>query len=235
MSFPEIISTLGTIVVATGAATSFFVWLLKTSIENKLKTEADINLAKVESALARVERFEADLANSRSDSYGVIWQLTGSLNLFGPENSINLTELSESLKNWYFEHGWVISSESKARYFLVQEVVSFATTKSISLRRPPAEKLYCSPERTIKILRKLREDFHKIPALEKGGGYSIEDVGKFVSNWKNQILHTKELDALEEKSWVLLQFVLSSFRSAVVDELDYRRKLSPIEAKQETK
>jgi hypothetical protein len=100
-----------------------------------MRAQDEQRLTHVKAALDRMARLEADLVKSRGEGYGEIWKLTGSLNLFGPMTEVDSKDLSVRLKNWYFEHGWVLTQESKRRYFLVQEVLNFGMLQSISFRR----------------------------------------------------------------------------------------------------
>jgi len=109
---------------AGGAAslTAFFIWLLKASILKRLeagieeiRTQNAEGLENLKSGLRRVERLETDLFQLRSAGYGQIWQLTGALNLFGSECHADCVQLSDRLKDWYFEHGHVLKDESKSR------------------------------------------------------------------------------------------------------------------------
>jgi hypothetical protein len=175
----------------------------------------------VKVALARVERLEADLLKSRGEAYGRIWKLTSSLNLFGSITQVDDLELSLQLKNWYFERGWVLTQESKRRYFLVQEVLGFLKLRSIAFRRPADELLFGSESRPIDLLRRLRLESLKIDMRGDEGTYSIKELETCVSEWKVQSLKTSGEDQ-SESAWILLQFVLSAFRSCMVDELGSR-------------
>jgi hypothetical protein len=189
------------------------------------QTNAQQQLAHVQAALERVERLEADLLKSRARGYGKIWKLTGSLNLFGSTSVLDSHELSTELKDWYFEHGWVLTQDSKRRYFLVQEVLNFGMLKSISFRRPADEELFSSRARPVEVLRELRSRLFEVANRGDESDYKVDELETFVTAWKSQALKHDQQEHLAEKSWVLLQFVLSAFRSGVVKELGSREML----------
>jgi hypothetical protein len=193
-----------------------------------IQAKAEERLEHVRAALGRVERLEADLVKSRGEGYGEIWKFTGSLNLFGPITKVDNTELSNKLKDWYFEHGWVLTQESKRRYFLVQEVLNFGMLQSISFRRPTDEQLFSSQLRPVEVLRQLRSKLLKVEVRGDEGMYTVDELETCVSAWKSQVLKKngqEELEELAEEAWVLLQFVLSAFRTGVVEELGSRERI----------
>jgi hypothetical protein len=204
--------------VARYAITQFFAVELEKS-KSALKAVNDRDLEYVKAALARLERLQADLVKSRGAAYGEIWRLTGSLNLFGPATTIDGADLSAQLKNWYFERGWVLTSESKRRYFLVQELLNFLMLQSIPFRRPADRQLFGSRSRPLELLRQLRSRVLKIESRGDEGEYKVGELEEFVSAWKSQVLDTQVQGELEEQAWLLLQFVLSAFRSGVIAEL----------------
>ena len=174
----------------------------------EMQAEADRRLEHVKSALGRVERLEADLARSRGEGYGEIWQLTGSLNLFGPTTKVNIKDLSNRLKDWYFEHGWVLSQAAKQRYFLVQEILSYGDLRSATFERPADETLYGDSRHPVQRLRDLRSQLLGDTAHRD----DIADMEAWVSAWKTK-------DTEPDENWVLLQLVMSRFRSRIVKEL----------------
>jgi hypothetical protein len=187
-----------------------------------LRAKAEERLEHVKAALGRVERLEAELIKNRGEGYGELWKLTGSLNLFGPMTEVDSNDLSVRLKSWYFERGWVLTQESKRRYFLVQEVLNFVMLRSISFRRPVDEELFGSPARPVEVLRKLRSKLLGIEARGDEGKYEVDELETCVSAWKSEVVRKNGQEDLAERSWVLLQFVLSAFRSGVVEELGSR-------------
>lgn len=174
----------------------------------QMRAEADQRLEHLKSSLDRMERLEADLAESRGEGYGEIWTLTGSLNLFGPTTEVDIEDLSGCLKDWYFEHGWVLSEPSKKRYFLVQEVLSYATLRSATFERPDGEKLYSDKRHPVQVLRRLRlRLLGKTASSER-----IADMEAWVSCWKMK-------DTQPDENWILLQLIMSRFRSCIIKEL----------------
>jgi hypothetical protein len=191
-----------------------------------IRAEASERLEHMRAALTRIERLEADLYERRGESYGEIWTLTGALNLFGPKEEADQGTISRSLKNWYFANGWVLTEVSKQHYFLLQEVLSVCILKSLTPTRPVDELLYNDAElRPIQVLRKLRQALCAIPDRGEEGSYSLEDVTQAVSRWKADSGPNKSTSA-DEKAWVLFQFVLSTFRTRLAQELGSRRMRS---------
>lgn len=188
-----------------------------------IRAEATERLEHLRAALSRVERLEADLFERRGESYGEIWTLTGALNLFGPKEEADLERISRSLKNWYFANGWVLTKASKQHYFLLQEVLSVGILKSLRPTRPLDDLLYNNAEsRPIQVLRSLRQKLCAIPDHGDEGSYSLEDVTQAVSRWKGD-LGPNESPSENEKAWIMFQFVLSTFRTRLTQELGSRR------------
>ena len=212
----------GGIVGITVLAIGAVVWAVRSTIEHRFSQE----LENFKSALDRMERLEAELAKSRGAGYGAIWKLTGSLNLFGPESTINSKELSSKLTDWYFEHGWVLSEESKSRYFLVQEILNFGFLQSITYKRPADEELYGSTDRTLDVLKLLRFMLLEIKILKKNVEYNVDELETYVVSWKFPKSKNNSKEANAETNWVLLQFVLSAFRTHMIKELREGPKLN---------
>ena len=181
--------------------------------------------ARLKAALDRVGKLEADLVKNRGKAYGDIWKLTGSLNLFGPMTELDITELSGQLTNWYFELGWVLTPDSKKRYFLLQEFLGFLRLRSISVRRPADEFLFGSQSRTVDVLRQRRTELLNIESHGDESSYSIEQLENCVSKWKSESPKTAE-EEQAESAWILLQLLLSAFRSCMVTELGSRKATS---------
>ena len=228
MSWSDVISDVIKVIGGTAVVVAAIAWVAKSIITHVLASDLEsfkqvlaLEVERVKVALARVERLEADLLKSRGEAYGQIWRLTASLNLFGPITPIDNSELSQQLKNWYFERGWVLTQESKRRYFLVQEVLGFLKLRSIAFRRPGDEFLFGSESRPIELLRQMRLETLNIKVRGDEGSYSIEELETCVSEWKSQSLKSSGEDQ-SESAWILLQFVLSAFRSGIVDELGSR-------------
>jgi hypothetical protein len=208
----------GTAVIVTGIA-----WIAKLAINHlfsrKLE-ESKIRLsAEYDAALSRIKRLEESILTNRTVGYDQVWKLTGSLNLFGPTTKIDIKELSTNLKDWYFEHGWVLSGSSKNKYFIVQEIINFIMLRDISIRRPADEYLFGDPDtRPVDQLHKRRKNLLNIDIRTDHESYDFSELESFVSNWK---AHFGGRDK-EEKAWLVLQLALSAFRSGVVDEIGSR-------------
>jgi hypothetical protein len=171
--------------------------------------------------IARIDRLERDLLKSRGDAYGEIWTLTGALNLFGPANSINCTKLSRDLTGWYFSKGQLLTKESKPRYFLVQEVLNFFRLRGNSPSRPSDERLYSGEKRTIEAVRAYRAERLAIPARGDEASYAFGELERYVRQFKTKCNQSPE-EVSAEDAWLLLQFVMSAFRSCVTQELGSR-------------
>ena len=163
---------------------------------------------------------------SRGEAYGEIWSLTGALSLFGPVKSISAPDLSARLSDWYFTRGWLLTSPSKGRYFLIQEVLNFFILHSLSFRRPADEILFGSPSRAMDELRKIRNIELGIDPRGDDGRYSLKEIQVCVGAWKSRRLGATRDTTLPEQAWVLLQFVMSSFRTHLTDELKSRDAVS---------
>lgn len=169
------------------------------------------DLSQLEASLRKYERLEA----SRSDGYGVIWKLTGALNIFGTTTELNKEKLSNELKKWYFEHGMVLGKNSKDRYFLVQEILHFGMLHSATFERPDDKELFDSEEKqALDILRELRG---KLPDFNNKID-ELTNIQICVKAWKKQ---SKEKKVNVEENWVLLQYVLSKFRSGLIKDLGF--------------
>ncbi len=192
--------------------------------QGELERAQQASLATLQAALGRAERLETDLARSRGDSYGAIWALTGAVNLFGPGHAIDQAELSASLKDWYFQHGWLLSRDAKEHYFLVQEALNFALTRGIAFTRPDGEILFAGDERPVEILKRIRHEALAIPAKPPDEDYSPRDVEAAVVRWKRQPGPADGFTG-EERAWMLFQFALSSLRTRLAAELGSRRPL----------
>lgn len=178
-------------------------------LTNNLQTERDERLKYLESSLKKIERLEA----SRSAGYEEIWTLTGSLNLFGPTIDPDIEDLSTRLKDWYFNHGLLLKKESKRLYFLVQEVLNFAIFRSLSFKRPSPDKLFGEKKRPVQVLDKLRLQY--LGTSDHCG--NVEKLESFVTRWK---LINNERKEQDQKNWILLQLLLSRFRSSLIKDLD---------------
>jgi hypothetical protein len=169
----------------------------------------------LENRLKKVERLEAN----RYAGYEEIWKLTGMLNIFGPAPKINIKQLSTDLKDWYFTHGFLFPEgkgrSTKDRYFLVQEVINFAITNETGFERPADSALFNVLERPLRILKQLRNTYFNI-GLDEQATVSIDRLHVIVDGWKSAFVDGKEQ---EVKNWVLLQSLLSKFRTCLKEEL----------------
>jgi len=183
------------------------------------RARADEHLEASKALRVRQERIESDLVRSRGEAYGEIWGLTGALSLFGPNKCPSASELSSRLSNWYFEQGWLLTAGSKGRYFLIQEVLNFFILHSLSFRRPADEILFGAPSRAMDELRKIRNIELGVDPRGDDGRYTLREIQVCVGAWKSRRLGATRDPTLPEQAWVLLQFVMSSFRTHLADEL----------------
>lgn len=104
----------------------------------------------------RLSTFETTLArvdDARNISANKIWTLTGAFNLFGPSNPVDLEELQTELRDWYFQHGQMITKDAKRWYFLMMEVLGALSIYGVKPQRPPARQLYAGYANTLAVLR----------------------------------------------------------------------------------
>ena len=204
MDWTSVLTSLGVAGVVGAGATYFF---------NRLND-----------ARGRIERLETDLMKSRDEAYGQIWNLTGALNLFGPAHPVHCANLSGELTNWYFSKGQMLTEDSKLQYFLVQEVLNFLRLRGISPCRPSDELLYSGEERTIDAVRARRAERLAVEAKTNEGSYTFEELAACVDDFKSTCNPSRE--EVSENAWLLLQFVMSAFRSRVTKELGSRVAMS---------
>jgi hypothetical protein len=184
-----------------------------------IKTRSDRQLAQLNASLAQQQRIESDLVRSRGEAYGEIWELTGALSLFGPVKSPNASDLSSRLSHWYFTRGWLLTPESKGRYFVIQDVLNFFLLHSLAFRRPADEILFGSPTRAMDELRKIRNIELGLESRGDEGRYTLKEIQVCLGAWKSRRLTNARENTIPEQAWVLLQFVMSSFRTHLADEL----------------
>jgi hypothetical protein len=194
----------------------------------EFQASANERIAHVTAALATMDRLQAEILKSRGDAYGVIWKLTGSMNVFGAPLSVNCAELSAALTEWYFSRGWVLTEETKKRYFLFQEVLNFVDMRAIPFKRPSGELLYGDADRPIEVVRRLRSAALGIERRGDEGDYSIAELEACVSNWKSARLKDAGRDSTPQEAWLLLQFVMSQFRSRLAGELGSRSSVQTL-------
>lgn len=151
---------------------------------------------------------------SRSEGYKEIWSLTGCLNIFGVAKNIDIGWLSDQLSNWYFNYGITLNNQqTKNNYFLVQEILSFAKVNSAVFKRPEDKVLYCDFDKhPVNVLGELRKKYLTLKYNNKSEN-SLHDI---VLEWKKKFGSDEEQDI---KNWILLQFVMSRFRSRLIQDL----------------
>jgi hypothetical protein len=186
------------------------------------QSRATERLERVKASLVRLERIESDLVRSRGEAYGEIWSLTGAVSLFGPVKPISASELSSKLSQWYFTRGWLLTPESKGRYFLIQEVLNFFILHALTFRRPADEILFGSPSRAMDELRKIRKIELGLEDRGDDGRYALKEIQVSIGAWKSRRITATRDSTLPEQAWVMLQFVMSSFRTHLADELKSR-------------
>jgi hypothetical protein len=201
MDWTAVLTPVGVTAIVGAAATYFF---------TRLKDARD-----------RIEGLENDLLKSREEAYGQIWHLTGALNLFGPARSVNCARLSGQLTDWYFSKGQMLTENSKSRYFLVQEVLNFYNLRRICPSRPIDELLYGGERRTIAVLRELRATGLAIRVKGDEATYRLAELETYVRNFKAACNRSPEAIS-QVDAWLLLQLVMSAFRSTVTAEIGSR-------------
>ncbi|UVC19410.1 hypothetical protein [Mesorhizobium onobrychidis] len=189
-----------------------------------IKEQADRRMENLKAYLARAERLEAERLRRRGESYGSIWELTGAVNLFGQSDEVNQVALSKKLRDWYFKQGWLLSESAKNHYFLVQETLNFAILRSLELKRPIDDKLYASEKPPVEVLKQIRRETLRLPENPREVSPTLEDIRAAVVDWKKNSGDANGFTA-QERAWVIFQFVLSSFRTRLTDELGSRQTI----------
>ena len=204
-------------------------WLLRTTIKSAIdhqlalfklehQSEKDRELEEIKATLRKVESIESLLLENRSERYGTIWTLTGSLNLFGYNEKPDIAKLSTEFKNWYFKHILILSQNSKDIYFMIQEIFHFSWIKSISFQRPDDHLLYEQKERPLNVLRELRMEYLGL-SIDQQNKLEVDMLEKCLIHWKNS-----HADSLAQENWVFLQFMLSKFRSSLITDLGFKNE-----------
>ena len=179
-----------------------------TYLKDKLEIEREKRLKLFEFSLTKI----ANLEESRNAGYGEIWTLTGSLNLFGPKTEPDIKDISTRFTDWYFKYGLLLKKESQRRYFLIQEVLTFAIFKSMLFKSPSPDMLFYKKDRPVSVLDDLRIQY--LGSSDNKG--DIEKLESFVTKWK---MKSTERKIEDEGNWILLQLLLSRFRSHLIKEL----------------
>lgn len=227
-----------TFLIALGA---FGWWLLQKSISERLKQDT-VELSKrldqethtikenLKATLSRVARLEADLATSRHAAYTGLWQITEALNLFGKEQPIDVGRMSEELKRWYFTKGWILSDVVRDWYFLIQEVLSYGTWRSLTFTRPPEHIFMKRKKKIVDVINDLRFKDLRIPR-HTDKETSTTNLEHYIGEWRTNLLSTNGQHAATTiddsvKNWILLQYLLSQLRTQVKRELRSSDELS---------
>jgi hypothetical protein len=82
--------------------------------------------------------------------------------------------------------------------------------------------LYCDTGRPIEVVRRLRSAALGIEHRGDAGAYSIAELEACVSHWKAAYLKDAGRESTPQGTWLLLQFVMSEFRSRLAGELGSR-------------
>jgi hypothetical protein len=117
----------------------------------------------------------------------------------------------------------MLTRKAKPRYFLVQEVLNFFMTRSIAFSRPAGEKLFVGSDRTLKLLREVRKQELGIEPRDDEAFYPFSELEGYVNAFKARLP-----EASGEKAWLLLQFVMSAFRSQVTQDLGSREEVQTL-------
>jgi hypothetical protein len=197
-------------------------WVVKSIATHFLDRELEKLKERLKATQQRVDRLESELLKSRGAAYDEIWGLTGAVNLFGSTISVNYDELSRELTHWYFPKGRLLTEDAKSLYFLVQEVLNFLSLRNIPLKRPSGEILFGGKERAIDAVRAYRTRLLKVAERDKESSYTFKELVECVVKCKQEILPASNETESSEVAWLLLQFVMSAFRSLLVDELGSR-------------
>lgn len=194
-------------------------------ILQQIQAEANVRIERVKAALQRLERLESDLVKSRDSAYGKIWELSKCVNLFGPTVPVDCSAVSRSLTDWYFTMGRLLTQDCRRIYFAIQEVLNFYTVRCIAPTRPAPEVLYCGSKRPVDVLIGLEAERLGIPPKGNVGAYSQAELLSYVDGFKAGSGSRGDEGVHAEDAWLLLHFLMSSFRSRLVDELGWRKSL----------
>jgi hypothetical protein len=194
----------------------------------EFQTEANVRIERVKVALQRLEKLEGDLLKSRDSAYGKIWELSKCVNLFGPTVPVNCSAVSQALTDWYFSEGRLLTQSCRRNYFMIQEVLNFYGARSIAPARPAPEVLFCGDQRPVDVLIRLEAERLGIPAKDKLMTYTPEELSSYVNGFKARSATRAPEGVHAEDAWLLLHFLMSTFRSRLVDELGWRKDLQPL-------
>lgn len=192
------------------------------------QTEANLRIERVKNALQRLEKLEGDLLKSRDSAYGKIWELSKCVNLFGPTVPVNCSAVSQSLTDWYFTEGRLLTQNCRRTYFMIQEVLNFYHVRSLAPTRPAPEMLFCGNQRPVDVLISLEAERLGIPSKERLVTYTGAELSSYVDRFKARPASRADETVNSEDAWLLLHFLMSTFRSRLVDELGWRKDLQPL-------
>lgn len=212
-------SVWGTVGLAAGAAGTALGWVLNSAIRTYFQ---------------RRERALADRLAARSAAYGDIWTLTGALNLFGPEARPNLADFSRRMSDWYFARGQSLTPNARDHYFLIQEALTVCRLYRIRLARPDDETLCQDPNGRppVKVLDSLRKAlFERLRAARASAGPApapstdtqFVKLRRVVDDWKAEVSREDAPRRDGTDAWIVLQYLLSTFRSRLGEEIGSRR------------
>jgi hypothetical protein len=233
MQWPEILKLFGGTAVLLAGLLAALAWFVRVFVTHQLdvrlekwKEQHETRLEYVRAALVRMDHLETDLIQSRGEAYGEIWSLTGCMSVFAAVKPISAAELSSKLSHWWFAQGWLLTEDSRVRIFLIQEVLNFFMLRSLSFRRPPEEQLFGSPTHTIDVLRAMRTEQLGIEPREDDGRYSLKELRGCVAAWKSKRINATRDTTTPEQAWILIQFLMSAFRTHLVQDLKSREIFS---------
>lgn len=180
------------------------------------------DVAGLESKLAEQTQKNAELLQMQNRSYGEFWKLTGELNLFGPTDGADLTELSAKFAKWYYESGETLGEDFKHHFFIVQEFLGLCRLQELKTSRPSDERILGSLDlvegTAISRLDDMRElafgDAAKAISKDKNRIATVDQLRALFNTWRREPQGGKNFTA-EEKAWLLLQWLLSLLRSRV--------------------
>ena len=211
--------------LGTAAGGGVLLFIAKSYLSNLFER----GISRYRSELARLDAIDAERRRGRGEGYEKIWSLTGTLALFGPASDTDGEALSLEMKDWYFSHGQTLSGDCKDLYFLIQEVLNFARTRSIPFRRPDENVLYGSAERPVDVLASLRADLLKAcdVSWKPRTPIAYAKLAAAVTAWKSLVAAAEHPSTKAEDAWLLLQHIQSAFRTAMLAELESPERMAP--------
>lgn len=162
--------------------------------------------------------YDEELRKSRMTTYQKLWKEFSPLAVYAPEGDVtyqDIVQLGTALRRWYFEDGGLLfTTRARDVYFMVQEAIDrVAETKTAGTlrsrrKRWRGEDIEAERERL---------------GIDQLPGPSSKDDER--SSWRTGLgerLRTWPYGAAPDDDFVVLQFLASSLRTVLVEDLHAR-------------